>query len=300
VIRAIRALAPWVRAALALACLAMAMPAWACSQPAGHASARPQPGALFAQAHWAFVGHVLDVGPAPPDWELGPRVIRLRVDHWFKGNGPTEVEVVDPGFQPCETLEHIGRDRRPERLGASWTVFVEPVDGRNEIVYACDRALAVTTARVSGDHARLDIETNHGVRIAAPQTMAEQVGFDNVQISPDGRHVGWTVLTPNCCTSYLLPDELVIHDGVRIVRIVGPATPPIFAWAFAADGEHLVVRQEFAHGDGPRMLHLVRLSDGVVRASFECNAYRPEGPRCDRAPQWARALAVADTPQEDE
>ena len=292
--------AVWVRAALALVCFALSVPAWACSRPAGSPSSQPRPGALFEQAHWAFVGHVLEVGPPPSDWDLGPRVIRLHVDHWFKGTGPAEVEVIDPGFKPCETLEHIGRDRRAERLRASWTVFVEPVDGRNEITYASDRALMVTAARVSEDHARLDIETNHGVRITAPYTMGEQVGFDNVQISPDGRLVGWTVLTPNCCTSYPLPDELVIHDGVRIVRVVGPATPPIFAWAFAADGEHLVVRQEFAHGDGPRTLHLLRLSDGVERASFECNAYRPEGLKCKTAPAWAHALAIADDGEDDE
>lgn len=291
--RVSRSLATWARIALVLICVAAVAPTWACSRAVGKSVPEPRPGEFFARAQLAFIGHVIEVGP-PQDWEGGPRTIRMHVDHWLKGSGAEVLALIDPAHVPCGVMSHIGDDARPDRHERAWTVFVEQTDGRNLITYWSDRRLEVGKLLLSEDGTRLVMQMSDGVAVAAPYTLADQVGFSDAKISPDGRYAGWTAQMPNCCASYPLPVELVVHDGLRVVRIVGPTAPPIFAWAFAADGATLILRQEFPHGDGPRFLSQVRLSDGKLLASFQCNAYRPEGPKCKSAPAWARTLALSD------
>src|SRR5262245_20907511 len=48
---------------------------------------------------------------------------------------------------------------------------------------------------------QLRIVTGDG-RAIIQQKDTDQVGFDQVAISSNGRSVGWVALYPNCCTSY--------------------------------------------------------------------------------------------------
>src|SRR5262249_166278 len=50
----------------------------------------------------------------------------------------------------------------------------------------------------------------HPKRLPDRPNVGDQVGFDKVAISPDGRVVGWLALYPNCCTSYPIPLALVL------------------------------------------------------------------------------------------
>ena len=66
-------------------------------------------------------------------------------------------------------------------------------------------ASAQTIARAyAGPDGKAHIVFANGVTktIAAED---QQVGCDNVQVAPDRRTVGWTVLYGNCCTSYPIP-----------------------------------------------------------------------------------------------
>jgi hypothetical protein len=54
---------------------------------------------------------------------------------------------------------------------------------------------------------------------------AEQVGFDQIQISPDGHAVGWLALYPFCCTSYPIPLKLYIYSGGHLRSFTGQALP---------------------------------------------------------------------------
>lgn len=59
------------------------------------------------------------------------------------------------------------------------------------------------------DAGDLRIVTSDG-RAIVVRKEPEQVGFDRIAISQDGRSVGWLAMYPNCCTSYPIPLKLVV------------------------------------------------------------------------------------------
>jgi hypothetical protein len=77
--------------------------------------------------------------------------------------------------------------------------------------------LAVSSPCVAADtYLRAQVDETGQLRILtkAGKTIvlkkeAEQVGFDKIQISPDGHAVDWLALYPFCCTSYPIPLKLV-------------------------------------------------------------------------------------------
>ena len=79
------------------------------------------------------------------------------------------------------------------------------------------------------------------------QKEPEQVGFDKVTISEDGRSVGWVALYPNCCTSYPIPLKLMIYSGGDLREFSGVGLP-VWQWHFTAGGKQVAFEQETVHG----------------------------------------------------
>jgi len=92
----------------------------------------------------------------------------------------------------------------------------------------------------------LRILTREGRAIVLP-AKPDQVGFERIAISPDGRTVGWVAMYPNCCTSYPIPLELVVYSGGKLRTFTGVGLP-VWQWHFAADGKQVAFEQETAHG----------------------------------------------------
>jgi len=63
----------------------------------------------------------------------------------------------------------------------------------------------------------LYVRKENGSVLTAPR-LPSQVGFSDVQLSPDRRRVGWVALMPSTSTSYPIPMRVVIFKGDK-----GPA-----------------------------------------------------------------------------
>ena len=83
--------------------------------------------------------------------------------------------------------------------------------------------------------------------LPARPNVGDQVGFDQVAISPDGRVVGWLALYPNCCASYPIPLALVLYSNGKTRTFKGNELP-VWRWRFEAEGKQVAFEQETVHG----------------------------------------------------
>jgi hypothetical protein len=118
-------------------------------------------------------------------------------------------------------------------------------------------------------------------KVVRPPRDSAQVAFEQVAISADGRIVGWLALYPNCCTSYPVPLKLVLRrlDGSRTVI---SNELPIWRWAFAADGQNVVIRQAPVHGSAPLYYELREIRTGRLIAAVQTDSTTV-------LPAWAHA-----------
>src|SRR5262249_21205463 len=81
--------------------------------------------------------------------------------------------------------------------------------------------------------------------ITVPKT-GEQTSFSDPVVSADRTAVGAHANFPNCCTSYDIPLQLVVHAAGRIHRLTGSGLP-IFEWHFVDGGRRVAFGQETVH-----------------------------------------------------
>jgi hypothetical protein len=110
---------------------------------------------------------------------------------------------------------------------------------------------AVECTELSEDGQELVIHLKGGQVVLAPRTGEGQSRFSDVKISSNGRYVGWLAQYPNGCTSYSLPQSLVVHNGLQIVRTISANGPSIFEWKFGESSKTIAYKQEFPHGGSP-------------------------------------------------
>ena len=119
----------------------------------------------------------------------------------------------------------------------------------------------------------------------------EQVGFDRIAVSGDGRSVGWLALYPNCCTSYPIPLKLVIYTQGHRRTFEGNGLP-IWRWRFTANGTRVSFEQEPVHGGVGVHYELREIASGR-----RIEAYDPPGrdapdslPPAGGVPAWVAEL----------
>ena len=120
-------------------------------------------------------------------------------------------------------------------------------------------------------------------RVISPPKDSDQVGFEQLLISPDRRVVGWVARYPNCCTTYAIPLKLVLlrADGGRSVI---SNDMPIWQWAFAVDGRNVVIQQAPVHGAAPTSYERRDIRTGRVTAAAQADSSADRG-----LPAWTRA-----------
>lgn len=161
---------------------------------------------------------------------------------------------------------------------------------------ACAAAIAAASAGAAcaagyAIHAKPDdastLSLSQGGRtIKAPRTEPEQAGFEQAQVSADGRTVGWIAQMPNCCTSYPLPLVLVLYRDGKVIRRFDEA-PPIWHWAFVAGRDEVVIQQAYPHGPEFLTFTRLRIADGKALATYECDQdEQVHEPR----PAWTRVI----------
>jgi len=130
---------------------------------------------------------------------------------------------------------------------------------------------------------RISTKRKHEI---VPKKEAEQVSFQNAQISPDGHVVGWLALFPNCCTSYPIPLKLVILANGTQRTLTGNGLP-IWRWSFWADGKQVAFEQETVHGGMGVHYELRDVETGQLADSYDPDA-NPDV--ITKPPKWVVVL----------
>ena len=139
------------------------------------------------------------------------------------------------------------------------------------------------------DTRRLRIQTADGRTIAVPPE-SEQVGVSDIEISPDGRVVGWTPLFGNCCTSYPIPHALHVYANGRTFTFAGNGLP-VFRWAFVGGGAEVVFAQETVHGGLGINYEWRHIATGRLVAQYAPDYGPDDNPLPDQnPPAWVVAL----------
>ena len=77
------------------------------------------------------------------------------------------------------------------------------------------------------------------------ESFGQQTAFEKPVLSDDRRAVGAQAMFANCCTSYDIPLQLVIHSSGKTHRFEGGLA--IFDWHFADGGRRVVFSQQTVH-----------------------------------------------------
>jgi hypothetical protein len=115
----------------------------------------------------------------------------------------------------------------------------------------------------------------------------EQVGFDKIAISPDGRTVAWLALYENCCTSYPIPLKLLVYVNGKRREFRGSGLP-IWLWAFSADSRRIAFHQETVHGGLGSHYELRDIISGRLASSYDPDPDKPIS-----LPDWAQTLEAS-------
>ncbi len=135
---------------------------------------------------------------------------------------------------------------------------------------------------------RLRLVTTAGKTIIPPKDSG-QVGFESAFISDDRRSVGWLALYPNCCTTYPIPQKLVVRTPGR-VRVFDGSGFPIWRWAFIDDAKLIAYRQAPVPGDAPAHYELRDLQSGKLIDEYDMPMSDSSATSSKRGPLWVRAV----------
>jgi hypothetical protein len=145
-------------------------------------------------------------------------------------------------------------------------------------------------AALSADGFSMTITATDGSHFSAPK-FADQVGFDQARVSPDGRYVGWLALYPNCCTSYPIPLRLVVLDQSRQMHTFDGIKIAIFSWCFVPHSASVAYTQSVLHGSNFQRFERREISDGRLLNEYEYPHEEAESAVArKRAPSWVSCV----------
>lgn len=138
----------------------------------------------------------------------------------------------------------------------------------------------------------LRIVNANGRGIVMPM-QPEQVDFDGIAISPDGRSVGWQALYPNGATSYPIPLKLVVYSGGKLRTYTGNGLP-VWKWLFTAGGKQVAFEQETVHGGMGVHYELRDVGSGRLIAEYTPRVGPDGQPEPNqKSPEWVLVLDAA-------
>jgi hypothetical protein len=111
----------------------------------------------------------------------------------------------------------------------------------------------------------------------------QQVGCENVLLSPDGHTVGWSILYKNCCTSYPIPTAVVTFRNDKKSYISSPQM--IHNWNFVGRGEQIAVLFGPVHGN-PSGVNLYDTRTGKL-----VDSWYGKSPAPGWAKDWANVVS---------
>ena len=118
------------------------------------------------------------------------------------------------------------------------------------------------------------VYTGGRAKVVAPE--AGQTGCDRMTVAADGRLVGWSVLSNNCCTSYPIATAVaVMKDGRKRIFF---ADQSVWQWKFVEGDRCVAVLSGPVHGAASAAL-LFEVASGRRLAAWN---------GAGEAPAWAR------------
>jgi hypothetical protein len=137
---------------------------------------------------------------------------------------------------------------------------------------------------------QLQIVTKQGRTILLDKK-PDQVGFAALEISENGRAVGWLAMYSLCCTSYPRAQKLMIYSSGRLreVDAVGPL--PFDFWHFMDGGRRFAFETNTLHGPALAHYELRDVATGRILAGFD-PPWSPDGQTLlmENAPRWVKEL----------
>ena len=152
--------------------------------------------------------------------------------------------------------------------------------------YALFFFAAAVTAFAAGDiYVETVIDPSGQLRITTkrhreivPKKDGDQTRFDDAQISPDGRAVGWLALYPNCCTTYPVALKLVVLVNGEQHTFTGTGLP-IARWIYWGAGKQVAFEQETVHGGMGVHYELRDIETGELADKYDPDANPGKPPR---------------------
>ena len=132
---------------------------------------------------------------------------------------------------------------------------------------------------------QLRISTKHRREIV-PKKEADQTGFGDVQISPDGHAVGWLALFQKSSTVGPEPTKLVIQMGDSQHALAGNGLP-ILGWCFWGGAKQVAFKQQTVHGGMAVHYELRDIETGQLTDKYDPDA-NPDS--TTKPPKWVVVL----------
>ena len=78
------------------------------------------------------------------------------------------------------------------------------------------------------------------------ETVFNDVGFSYVQLAADRQTLGWSGDVGNCCTSYPIPQRVVIFRHGKVLHAFAPGL--VWNWMFSLGGKRVAIVSGPSHG----------------------------------------------------
>lgn len=136
----------------------------------------------------------------------------------------------------------------------------------------------------------LAIRKANGEAISAPK-LTEQVGFEDVKVSADGRRIGWLALMDTGGQSYPVPLKLVIFRDDKIELVISEGTC-LGGWTFLENGAQVAYFLETCHSSTFKDAELRSTQYGGVLSKYALKRVDGDIPpdSLKRAPAWVRGI----------
>ena len=103
-----------------------------------------------------------------------------------------------------------------------------------------------------------------------------QTDFDDLQLAPDRRTLGWLAEYMACAQSYPCALQLVVFREGRIIRQFKPQYGIIWFWEFLDGGRQVAVQSGFPHGDATGQYILYDIASGTLLQKYEGTGVAPD------------------------
>jgi len=159
----------------------------------------------------------------------------------------------------------------------------------------CSLAFAAKNPSVTKAYADgkgiVHIVTANGRDLTLPPEKGQE-GVDKIQVTPDGKTVGWLVNRwDSCCVSYAIPTELVIWRSGHVIRRIHPSMA-IWSWAFLKNGSELAYRISPLRGGWSGECVLAETATGKNLAVWDFPVDQNGNDSGDNSdePEWAKQI----------